>query len=144
MNSAVLLLMIGIATVYGGQHDPHVCYEGNPLYCDRPDDRHLYTEDARDPWVAVDVGMYESGRVRCGDELWVYLPDGSVLVAQALDAGYLAAYRTRDYPNLPIVVDVPAMFAPFEGLSPVRVINRSAAGRLLEETAGRRDSGRKE
>jgi predicted SAM-dependent methyltransferase len=75
--------------------------------------------------------------VQCGDELWVYFPDGSVLVAQALDAGYLAEHWVQDHPNLPIVVDVPEMFAPFEGLSsPVRVINRSAAGRLLEIEAG--------
>jgi hypothetical protein len=133
-----LWLLVGVATIYGGPYDPNIDYEGNPLYCDcRDSARHIFREDARDPWVAVDVGLYESGQVRCGDELWVYFPDGEVLQAPALDAGHLAKYYVIDYPGLPIVVDVPGMFATFNGVSPVRVLNVSAAKRALEEAAGR-------
>jgi len=131
-----LVLLAGIATMYGGPMDPNH-YQDNPLYCDSGGDL-LYREDSSTPWVALDHSEYESRRVWCGDELWLTFPDGQRLVARAWDAGLLYDYRVDDWPGLPIVVDVPAMFWPVAGIStPARVVNRSAAGRLLEEMAGR-------
>jgi hypothetical protein len=107
--------MVGVATVYTGP-------VGAPLYCDRWDTEWHY-DAATGPWVAVDVGEYESGRVQCGDWLELVFTDGARLRARALDAGRLRGYYVEDWgADRPIVVDVPREWAPFEGLSaPVQV-----------------------
>lgn len=136
MNLA-LILFIGVATMYGGPLDGWR-HDGNPLYCDRYDGRsHIFADGA--PWVAVDEAHYRSGRVRCGDEMWLYLPGGQVLRAVALDAGYLERHYVAQWgSDRPIVADVPYLFWPEPGISaPVRMVNVSAARRILEERAGR-------
>jgi hypothetical protein len=66
-------------------------------------------------WVAVDVGLYESGRVRCGDEIQVRFSDGIVLYALALDSGPLADYYIVDYgPSRPIIADIPDIYWPYD------------------------------
>ena len=113
-----VFLLIGLASWYGETH------VGNPLYCDRGDG--LIYSEGLPPWVAVDVNLYRSGRVQCGDRLLLSFADGKRLVARALDAGYLAEYG--------IVADVPMHLAPFDlarGVVPVRVMNASA--RMREE-----------
>lgn len=123
--STVIQILIGVATVYGAWHS------GQPLYCDGAGVDLIYSESTV-PWVAVDVREYESGRIRCGDELWLRFGNGAELRALALDAGYLRGYYVEQW-DAPIVVDVPMHLAPFPGLSaPVRVVNHSAAVREFE------------
>lgn len=129
--SFVIRILIGVATVYGA------FYAGQPLYCDDGLGEPLIYSESTVPWVAVDVGEYESGRIRCGDELWLRFGDGSELRALALDAGYLAGYYVEQWGS-PIVVDIPEHLAPFPGLSaPVQVVNHSAAVREFERRVER-------
>jgi len=122
----VALILVGVATTYGGPGE--AWFDGRPLYCGCGA---TYDVDAP-PWVAVDVSEYESGRVRCGDELWMTFEGGGKLRARAMDAGYLYGHDTLL--GGPIVVDVPAHLAAtrFDGLARVRVVNHSAARRELE------------
>lgn len=130
MNLATFALLV-MATWYG---DP--AHFGRPLYCDRGNGL-VYATSTVD-WVAVDVGLYESGQVRCGDTIQVRFPSGQVLTAQALDAGPLRDYRVAPFWDLPVMVDVPRHLWPAGGLSsPVRMINKSALMRELERRAGR-------
>ena len=127
-----MIFLLGMATVYGGPMDADIDYVGNPLYCDRGNDL-VYDEQAEIPWVAFDRSEYASGRIKCGDRVRVLFADGQVLDALALDAGRLYDFYVAEQPDLPIVVDVPFMFAPFEGLSTVAtVVNLSEARRQLE------------
>jgi len=128
--SAVLpwVLLVGVATTYG---EP--AHQAQPLYCDGWD-THWHYDARTPPWVAVDVSEYQEGRVRCGDELVVYVA-GERLEARALDAGYLYGWQTEI--GGPIVVDVPQLHAPFAGLGRARVVNHSAAARWMEQHAGR-------
>ncbi len=65
-------------------------------------------------WVAVDIGLYESGRVRCGDVIEVRFSDGVRLKALALDSGPLADYYIVDYgPSRLIIADIPDLYWPF-------------------------------
>jgi len=127
-----LAVIVGIATVYAGP------YVGGPLYCARPGHQVRYDQSTT-PWVAVDVREYESGRIRCGDELWLRFEDGSELQALALDAGPFQGYYVAEWgEERGIVVDVPAHLAPFPGLSaPVAMVNHSAVVRELEQRVGR-------
>jgi hypothetical protein len=133
-----LIWLVGVATVYGGPVDTRQ-HEGNPLYCDMYDGKPHYYTAGQAPWVAVDVSHYQNGDVRCGDALVIYFPDGQVLEALALDAGYLERYCVEQWGcDKPIVVDVPHVFFPQPGISaPARVVNRSSARRALERRARR-------
>lgn len=144
------MMLLGTATVYGP-------YDGSPLYCDRGGEPGslgpMIYGRYEGPWVAIDVGLYESGWARCGDLLRITGPDGSggswELEARALDAGYLMAYQVLDWRGpdgraLPIVVDIPIHLAPFELVwggftsAPARVVNVTRAlGEELERRAGR-------
>ena len=115
-----LALLTGLASSYGGP--AHV---GQPLYCDRGTG--LVYDQATPSWAAVDVDAYRNRHIQCGDLLAVRFADGTVLHAQALDAGYLAPHG--------IVVDVPFHLAPFSvetGVVPVAVIDYSLLRRTLE------------
>jgi hypothetical protein len=124
--------LIGMATVYTG-------YSAAPLYCDgriTPPGTLLF-DAVHVPWVALDVSEYTSHRAHCGDEillrLTLTLPAGEkeihTLRARALDAGPLYPYLIADT-GLPIIVDIPAHYAPFPGLSaPATVVNVSAIRR---------------
>jgi hypothetical protein len=125
----------GMATIYTG-------YAGAPLYCDgrisQPGS--LLFDTVAEPWVALDVSEYTSGRARCGDEILVRFPptqtsdlpgkaENHTLRARALDAGPLYPFVIADT-GLPIVVDIPAHHAPFPGLSaPATIVNVSAIHR---------------
>lgn len=130
-----ILILAGMATVYGA-HSPNA-----PLYCDGrlgPAGTLLF-HTVTQPWVALDVSEYTSGRVRCGDDIIVRFP-GTIgghgthtLRAQALDAGPLYPFVIAET-ELPIVVDIPRHQAPFTGLShPATVINVSAVRRHAAE-----------
>ena len=112
-------LALVVATWYAG------IYVGGPLYCGGH-----YTEQ-HTPWVAVDVDDYISGRVSCGD--WLRITDGdTVLLAQAMDAGYLSRYFVEDYgPSIRIGVDVPWHLWPW-GEDRSRVVTVKNVTRDLE------------
>ena len=131
-----ILILAGMATAYAA-HSPDA-----PLYCDGhlgPAGTLLF-HTVTEPWVALDVSEYTSGRVRCGDDIIVRLPtphggrDGThTLRARALDAGPLYPFVIAET-ELPIVVDIPRHQAPFTGLShPATVINVSAMRRYAAE-----------
>ena len=88
----------GITFYYGKQ------FEGSNLKCPG----YRYERDTG-PWLAVDIGEYESGRTRCGDWYLIRFYDGSRHFARALDSGYLADYNVWDT-GLPFVADLPYYF----------------------------------
>ena len=110
--------LVVVATWYAG------IYVGGPLYCGG-----TYAPDTA-PWVAVDVSDYTSGRVTCGD--WLRISDGdTVLLARAMDAGYLSRYYVEDYgPGLRIGVDIPRHLWPWPGMS--RVVSVENVTKTLE------------
>ncbi len=127
------VILSGMATVYTA-HSP-----GAPLYCDRGNGLTFFA--VQEPWVALDVSEYTSGRAHCGDIILLRLPaspaggktETHTLRARALDAGPLYPYSIADT-GLPIVVDIPRHQAPFTGTShPATVINVSAMRRLAAE-----------
>lgn len=119
------LVITGVATIYAAP------YIDETLYCDRG--QGLVFGPRTPPWVAVDVQMFLSGRIRCGDELWLgFGSPHQTLKVLALDAGPFHGYYVPPWPHLPIVADIPFHLAPFPGLAnPVRIFNYSAAQRAL-------------
>jgi hypothetical protein len=114
----------GVATYYAA--DRHA---GRPLYCDQYAAERLVYDAAASPWFAVDVGEYQSGRVRCGEWFLLAFGDGSYLVAQALDAGRFVGRHVVDYgPDMPIVADLPEHLHPNGGAIPVRVYRLATLG----------------
>lgn len=112
-------VLIGLITTYGPPLDDHIRDE-NPLYCAGPDGPLYGTMD--EPWIALDVGEYESGRAHCGDRVAVMLDSGETFTARAMDAGYLAAHG--------IVADVPLRIdPPFVGMTEGTLYNLDAARR---------------
>ena len=93
-------------------------------------------ETHRAPWVAVDVSEYISGRVTCGD--WLRIEDGdTVLVVQAMDAGYLSRYYVEDYgPDIRIGVDFPRHLWPW-GDTLSRVVTVKNVSREFERMVER-------
>lgn len=108
---AILLILSGVATVYDEAR-----WYGQPLYCDTASTNYTYSYEMAEamPWVALDVGLYESGQVACGDLLTIYLDNGIEFQAYALDAGPLAQHQTAL--GGPIVVDVPGVVLAMYGL----------------------------
>lgn len=128
---SVIWLLAGLATVYGGD------YTNQPLYC-CTDGTLLYTPRA-EAWVAIDVQLYRQGW-RCNDELEIWLDGGHTFRAHALDAGPLGRYYIADHPDLPLLVDVPVYYWPFDDgrlSAPVVVLNRSLLWREFERRTGR-------
>lgn len=122
---AVILTLIGIATMYNTQ------WEGNPLYCDRADNDLSYCESA-EPWIAIPVELYAQGW-QCGDVVIVTFSNtGEQIRFKAYDAGPLSDYYIEDYPDLPIIADVPEYYWPFPGDISTRatVFNASLAARV--------------
>lgn len=110
----LVLVLVGTATMYAGPARA-------PLYCDGWDTEWHY-DVGTEPWVALDVGLFESGLVPCGAPVTVWGPGWS-LRARALDAGRLAGHYVEEWgADRPIVVDVPEHLAPFEGMSAGGVI----------------------
>lgn len=129
----IVVLMIGWATIYGGKFDAPGEWEGNYMYCSSAQ-RALRYYDAPPPgtypWIALDVSEYLSGRVKCNDLFYLRFGDGTVLMARALDAGYL--YRA----DKGIVIDVPAAFSKYGVTRIVEAYNISAMRRKYEEILG--------
>jgi hypothetical protein len=123
-------VLTGVVTIY---QEPYV---GRPLYCSSPAEPRYYDVNSPAAWIALDAAYYESGRARCGDQVLVTgAVDGSgwAVIVQALDAGPLSAYYIEQWPDKPIVADLPAHLAPFSGLSaPARLINLSELRRQMQ------------
>lgn len=68
-------------------------YGGKPLYCGG-----TYSPETG-PWLAVDVTLYTSRQVRCGDLYAIELADGSMQYARALDAFPPHPAVIADLPN---------------------------------------------
>jgi len=100
-------VLIGVVTVYA------TVFIGQPLFCDTGQGL-VFSEDT-EPWVALDVDLYGDW-AHCGDKILIR-GDGWELEALALDAGPLHEYWIEDWPDLPIIADVPMHLAPFPGLS---------------------------
>jgi hypothetical protein len=89
-------------------------------------------------WAAFDVKLYESGWVTCGDEIWLYFPDGRKLETRARDAGPLWKYHIAGYPSRPLLADVPTHLWPFPDRitsSPVRITNGTRTKEAFESRA---------
>lgn len=106
----------GVATVYD---EPR--FHGRPLFCDTWA-THWHYDALTPPWVALDVGEFEAGRVACGDEV-VVCAEGQCRTLLALDAGLLAGKHT--YLGGPIVADIPGLHAWHRGVTHVRMMNRT-------------------
>ena len=116
-----IALILAIATWYAGP------YVGEDLYCGG-----VYDETAR-PWVAVDVALYESGAVRCGDLMAITFEDGQVLNMYALDAGPFGKYWIEDWPNLPIMADLPKHLWPIHPARSAKVSISNITANLRQE-----------
>jgi len=106
------LVLRGLATYY-----PADQFAGRPLYCHYQDPRLVYDESLPD-WIAVDVSLYTSGQVQCGDLFRLTFEDGRILHAFAWDAG--------DFSGYPVVVDLPEHLRPPQGIAPVTAVNLTA------------------
>ena len=114
-------------------------YGGEPLYCSTPETP-LFYDTALTPWIAFPDEDYLSGNVQCGDLFYIRFPDGTTLLARALDAGPFASYcvQQADGACPPIGLDVPEHLWPMDERSAfVEVYNVSAAYRALWAVPGR-------
>lgn len=123
----IRLLLVGVATYYPAER-----YAGQPLYCNYQDERLVYDESL-EPWIAVDVELYRSGRVQCGDLFLLAFSDGRTMTARAWDAGTFDGYYVITWPELPIVVDLPEHLRPPGGAARVTAFNLSAWERVESE-----------
>lgn len=114
----------GITFYYGD------VFEGQPLYCGG-----VYAKETG-PWLALDVGKYESGQARCGDQFLVEFADGSTMIAVARDAGHLADYTIFDS-GLPFVADLPRYWRNGRPTATGRILNLSAALRAAQQAGMR-------
>lgn len=107
---------------------------GAPLYCDTGITDLLYSPNI-DPWVAW---PFDAAGGQCGDDIAIWI-DGVRYDFKAWDSGDFARFCVRDGDVChPIVADIPAHLAPFEGLSHrARVINLSQRWREWNERRGR-------
>ena len=94
---------------------------------------HSPTPECR--WVAVDVYRLLDGDVELGDVLYIEFVDHPQVstVLAVRDTGPLGDYYIEDFPELPIVLDIPyrAWPAGLEGLrsARVRIVNITALDR---------------
>jgi hypothetical protein len=99
-------LLAGAVTFYPISH-----FEGQPLYCDQflGGDLTYSLDTAKDwgIWIALDVSMYRSGRVNCGDKLMLWLEGQAPMEVTALDAGLFTNYFVAAWPTLKIIADMP-------------------------------------
>jgi hypothetical protein len=101
-----------IATLYLGPI-------GSPLYCSTPTNPLVYAPQTT-PWVALPVEDYVSGKVECGDPVYVrfHLSDGTTrsLMARAYDAGPFSRFCVvqPDGSCPHIGVDVPSYWWPVD------------------------------
>ena len=82
--------------------------------------------------MAFDIGWYESGRIKCGDDMLLIFETGSMLV-KAWDAGTFQGYWVEGFgPDAPILVDLPEHLRPDGRMSwPVVVVTlNKLKGRL--------------
>jgi hypothetical protein len=115
---------ITLATMYAGS-------PGAALYCSTPTEPLIFSAETT-PFLALPVEHYLDGSVQCGDLMYLRFPNGSTLLARALDAGPFASYCVMQpdgsCPN--IGMDVPAHLWSVEGISGwVEAVNLSAFAR---------------
>jgi len=117
IESIVLIVsVLGNVTFGVATHYTEEKFGGNPLYCDQFMPGLTYSENT-EPWIALDIEEYKSGRVKCGDEFLLVFESGEKLRVRALDAGTFQGYYVSTWPELDIVVDLPEHLFPAEGLS---------------------------
>lgn len=128
MEAVIAALVIansyhGSITTYGGP------FEGQPLRCSTFE-RPLYYSDDTPKWIALPSSQL-GVTWQCGDR--IYVPGHGTY--QALDSGPFAAHCVVYGDQCaPIVGDVPAIHAPFEGTSiQGRIVNLSAVARGWQE-----------
>ena len=98
-------MLAGAVTFY-----PIAKFEGQPLYCDQHLGNLTYSQETAKqwgPWVALDVVLYKSGRVNCGDKFTLWLEGREPFEVTALDAGTFAGYYVDTWPILTIIADLP-------------------------------------
>jgi hypothetical protein len=95
--------LVGAITFY-----PTDYFENRPLYCAQYLGNDLtYSRETAEIygiWIALDVELYQSGWVKCGDQLTLWLEGQEPIMVTALDAGTFDGYLVMD---LPIVADMP-------------------------------------
>jgi len=101
--------LVGAVTFY-----PIDRFESQPLYCAQylSDDLTYSHQTANiyGPWIALDISLYESGRIECGDKLLLWLEGQGTMQVVALDAGTFEGYWVQDWPTLPIIADLPEYY----------------------------------
>lgn len=101
-----------LVTMYGGS------FEGGPLFCSTPSEPLFFSTDTQ-PWIALPIEDFTSGKVMCGDLYYLRFENGQTLMARALDAGPFAMYCVRQVDGScpSIRMDVPVYFWPVDGIS---------------------------
>ena len=116
------MMLLGVATWYNLL---------GPLYCDQG--QGLIYDEETIPWLALSEDLYKSGWAQCGDRIQVE-GDGWTIILLALDAGPLHRYYIEDFPDQPILVDIPQHLVPFSTMSQkvtVRNLDRVRSGPRL-------------
>ena len=114
----------GMATFYTYQD-----YGGGPLYAHSSA---IYDQKNDLNWCAVNEMAYLTGQVEPGDKLLIRFMDyDKFIILEAWDAGPFDGYYIADYPELPILVDVPLHLWPLTRQTSARVeiVNLSAMER---------------
>ena len=120
------MVSLVLATVYTA-----ALHSGQPLYWSTPQTPICY-DITTPPWIALPAEHYRDGIAQPGDLFYIRFPDGSTLMARALDAGPFASYCVEqpDGSCPDIGMDIPDHLWPVGGLSAwVEVYNVSAAAR---------------
>ena len=128
---AALLTGITVPSVDGGvaSYYTYQDYGDGALYA-HPSAR--YDPHNGIPWCAINVQAYLSGGVLPGDKIIVKFVDSDkFLFLEAWDAGPFDDYLIEDFPNLPILVDIPQHLWPLHSLSAeIEMINLSKMERM--------------
>lgn len=86
-------------------------------------------ETVKEPFAALPLEWYEKGLVKPGDYILVHYIDFGVFeIYRAYDAGLFgpnSGYYVVDWPDLPIIVDIPDKYAFFGLSTRVKVTNLS-------------------
>lgn len=134
VNAITIALLIANSTFAGvATYYPSERFAGQPLYCAQHLGGQLVYSEDNLPWAAFDVTWYEAGRIACGERVRLLFEDGTTLEVVALDAGrfYSGGYWVQDWPELPIVVDLPEHLRPDDKMAwPVRgvIVSRANGG----------------
>ena len=132
MFFALMAHSSGSVVQHGGVTFYYNQFEGRNLKC--PGYKY---EEATGPWLAVDIGLYESGATQCGDWYLIIFSDGSTMRARALDSGRLADASVWDT-GLPFIADLPRYWRNGRVTATGTIINLSAVGRFRKNLSAER------